>query len=274
MRRPGAGGRLHAVMAARNAPFGVLARALALLMAAIVSLAACGTAVVPGGRVDGQTPIGSAPTALGSWSTTGPTESRTARPAAPAALAEREFWSVIASTRTSRSTAERARLLQGRLRTMAPTKIAAFDRQLTAEVDAIGKPAQLGAAEIMMGFTSANAFVDFRAWVVAQGQQVHDAFRDDPDSLVDAGFDREGELVAGELIASAPEQAYRTVTGRTMEEDFPDLPQPHLIGSSPDGPSYTQLAADLPRLAEVYLPQPVPAGNAFRDGPRGVEPRR
>jgi hypothetical protein len=184
------------------------------------------------------------------------------------------FWSIIASTRASRSTSQRAELLQGRLKQLPPAQIAEFDRHLTAAVNSIGQPRHLGAAEIMMGFTSKTAFADFRAWIVAQGQDVHARFRDDPDSLVDVGLDREGELVAGEMVAFAPDKVYREVTGRNLVDDFPDARPPEGLGSTMNGPSYAQLARDLPRLAAAYLPSPVPEGNAFADGPRGINLRR
>jgi hypothetical protein len=183
----------------------------------------------------------------------------------------RHFWSIIASTRASRSTSERAELLQGKLTSLPPQQVAEFDRQLTLAVNTISEPRHLGAAEIMMGFTSRGAFDAFRAWIVAQGEEVHADFRADPDSLVDAGLDREGELVAGEMVSFAPERAYHQLTGRSLVEDYPGRPVRVSLGTSPDGPTYEELARELPRLAEVYLPSPPPDGNAFQDGPRGIE---
>lgn len=183
---------------------------------------------------------------------------------------ERRFWSIIASTRSSRDTSDRVALLHGTLKTLPPKQVAEFDRQLTQAVNTIGQPKHLGAAEILMGFTSKQAFVDLRAWIVAQGEDVHSEFRDDPDSLVDAGLDREGELVTGQLFALAPDTAYRELTGRNLVDDFPDLPVPDSLSSTPSGPSYAQLAEDLPRLADAYLPVPAPVGNAYADGPRGI----
>jgi hypothetical protein len=186
---------------------------------------------------------------------------------------ERRFWSIIASTRSSRDTSDRVALLRGELKALPPQQVAEFDRQLTLAVNTIGEPEHLGAAEVLMGFTSREAFVDLRGWIVAQGEDVHGRFRDDPDTLVDAGLDREGELVTGQMITLVPDTAYREITGRNLLDDFPDLPAPESISSAPDGPSYAELAEELPRLAEVYLPTPVPGGNAFADGPRGIERR-
>lgn len=245
---------------ARRARLRTAASVAALVTLVVVGLAACGSVPAPGTSAEVPSQGKPAATASGTVS-------------ASAAMDERRFWSIIASTRSSRSTSERVSLLRGELTTLPPQQVAEFDRQLTLAVNTIGKPEHLGAAEILMGFTSRDAFVDLRGWVVAQGEEVHRRFRDDPDSLVSAGLDREGELVSGQLLTLAPDTAYRQMTGRNLVDDFPDLPASESLASSPDGPSYAELAEQLPRLADAYLPDPVPEGNAFRDGPRAIELR-
>lgn len=225
------------------------------MTAIAVGLAACGSVPAPAGA-------DAPPQALPAATAT-----------ASAVMDERRFWSIIATTRTSRDTSDRVALLRGELRALPPQQVAEFDRQLTLAVNTIGEQEHLGAAEVLMGFTSRESFVDLRAWIVAQGEDVHRRFRDDPDTLVNTGLDREGELVAGQMITLAPDTAYREITGRNLLDDFPDLPASESLSSSPEGPSYTELAEDLPRLAKVYLPTPVPEGNAFADGPRGIERR-
>lgn len=225
-----------------------------------VGLAACGSVPAPS--------AGGAPTSHAL-----PTGAATDTATASAVMDERRFWSIIASTRSSRETSDRVALLRGELKALPPQQVAEFDRQLTLAVNTIGEPEHLGAAEVLMGFTSREAFVDLRGWIVAQGEDVHERFRADPDTLVDAGLDREGELVTGQMITLVPDTAYREITGRNLLDDFPDLPAPESISSAPDGPSYAELAKELPRLAKVYLPRPVPGGNAFADGPRGIERR-
>lgn len=251
------------MLLARLVRFPLTAKAVALATATVLGLASCGT--VSAAQESSQQSAARASRVPSSASPT-PTQS--------AVMDDARFWSIIASTRASRSTSQRAELLQGRLKQLPPAQIAEFDRHLTAAVNSIGQPRHLGAAEIMMGFTSKTAFADFRAWIVAQGQGVHARFRDDPDSLVDVGLDREGELVAGEMVAFAPDKVYREVTGRNLVDDFPDARPPEGLGSTMNGPSYAQLARDLPRLAAAYLPSPVPEGNAFADGPRGINLRR
>lgn len=224
-------------------------------MAVVLAVASCGTV----------------PAATGSASPSSGVTGTISPPTAPALLDETRFWSIIASTRASRSTSQRAELLQGELKKLPPTQIAAFDRQLTRSMNSIGEPEHLGAAEVMMGFTTTEVFRDFRGWIIAQGQVVHRRFREDPDSLVDAGLDREGELVAGEMVAQAPDKVYREVTGRSLVGDYPDLSRPKDRASSMNGPSYAELARSLPRLAAAYLPRPIPGGNAYADDPRGID---
>lgn len=236
------------------------AKATVLALAVVVAVASCGT--VPAAMVS-ESP---SPQVTGTRVT-----STTQPPTAAAVLDETRFWSIIATTRASRSTSQRAELLQGELKKLPPTQIAAFDRQLTRSLNSIGDPEHLGAAEIMMGFTTKETFRSFRGWIVAQGEVVHRRFREDPDSLVDAGLDREGELVAGEMVAQAPDKVYREVTGRSLSGDFPDLPTTDDLASSLSGPTYAELARSLPRLAAAYLPRPTPAGNAYADDPRGID---
>lgn len=256
------------MLSARRIRLQPVTAVLALLTALVLGLAACGS--VPAPATDADRP----PQALPAPSTPAASGQSDTPPTASAVMDERRFWSIIASTRTSRDTSDRVALLHGTLKTLPPPQVADFDRQLTRAVNTIGEPEHLGAAEILMGFTSRQAFTDLRAWVVAQGESVHGNFRDDPDSLADAGLDREGELVAGQLFALAPDTAYRELTGRNLVDDFPDLPVPDTRSSSPEGPSYAELAQELPRLADAYLPDPAPDGNAFADGPRGITPHR
>lgn len=231
----------------------VLATVLVLVCA--LGLAACGTVPAPGQALGSVT---------ASADPTGTSDEASV-------MDTRRFWSIVGSTRASRSTSERAELIQGTLTKLPPQQVAEFDRELTDAVNAISEPQHLGAAEIIMGFTSRDSFTAFRAWVVAQGEQVHSRFRADPDTLVDAGLAREGELVAGEMVSLAPERAYHQLTGRSLVADYPGRPVRISLGTSFDGPTYEELADDLPRLAAAYLPSPVPDGNAFQDGPRGVE---
>jgi hypothetical protein len=249
------------VLLARSARFKPAALAAVLATVTAVALAACGSIPAPASPTPGS-------------AATGQTQIQTPVSPHPTAVMDaRHFWSIIASTRSSRSTSERAELLEGKLTSLPPQQVAEFDRQLTLAVNTISEPRHLGAAEIMMGFTSKEAFDAFRAWVVAQGEDVHADFRDDPDSLVDAGLNREGELVAGEMVSFAPERAYHQLTGRSLVEDYPGRPVRVSLGTSPDGPTYEELARELPRLADAYLPSPPPEGNAFQDGPRGIERR-
>lgn len=248
-------GRLSAVRLARLVRFPPVVKAMALGTAGVLGLGACGTVAASSDSLP-----------------SGPQVRVTASQAPPTStvMDERRFWSIIASTRSSRSTSQRAEILQGKLRKLPPRQIAEFDRHLIRAINSISEPKHLGAAEVVMGSTSKNAFVHLRAWIAAQGEYAHARFLGDPDSLVDVGLDREGELVAGEMVLVAPARAYRAVTGRLLNDDYPDLPPPTDLASSQDGPSYAQLARDLPRLAATYLPSPVPAGNAFADGPRAI----
>ena len=237
------------------ARFRLLARVAALTTAGMLGLGACGTVPAPSGYVTAMPPAHGGVTQV-------PT---TAPP-----MDESRFWSIIEGTGPAGSAYGRAKTLRSRLEKLPPRQIAEFDRHMTEAVNSIGQPRHLGAAEILMGFTSEEAFIAFRAWIVAQGQAVHARFERDPDSLVEAAPEREGEMVASQMILFTPNEAYEDVTGNRLVDDFPDLPLPDRLASSPDGPSYAQLAKDLPELARAYLPVPTPPRNAFADGPRGI----
>lgn len=248
-------GTLWVVLSAPFARFRPMAKVAVLTAAGTLALGACGTVPAPSGYVTAM------PQAQG-----GTTQVPTVAPP----MDESRFWSIIEGTGPAGSAYGRAKTLRARLEKLPPRQIAEFDRHMTEAVNSIGQPKHLGAAEIMMGFTSEEAFVAFRVWIVAQGQAVHAGFEQDPDSLVDVAPEREGEMVAGQMILFTPNAAYEVVTGTRLVHDFPDLPAPDRRGSSLHGPSYAQLAKDLPRLAQAYLPVPIPPRNAFADGPRGI----
>jgi hypothetical protein len=243
------------VLPAPFARFRLLAGVAALTTAGMLGLGACGTVPAPSGYVTAM------PSARGGV---------TQVPTTPPPMDESRFWSIIEDTGAAGSAYGRAKTLRARLEKLPPPQIAEFDRHMTEAVNAIAQPRHLGAAEVLMGFTSEEAFIAFRAWIVAQGHVVHARFEQDPDALVDLAPDREGEMVASQMILFTPDEAYEDVTGKRLVDDFPDLPLPERLASSPDGPSYAQLAKDLPRLAGAYLPVPTPARNAFADGPRGI----
>jgi hypothetical protein len=232
-----------------------MAKVAALTTAGVLGLGSCGTVPAPSGYVTAMPPAHGSVTQV---------------PTTPPPMDESRFWSIIESTGSAGSAYGRAKTLRARLEKLPPRQIAEFDRYMTEAVNAIGQPKHLGAAEVMMGFMSEDAFISFRAWVVAQGQTVHARFEQDPDSLVDVAPDREGEMVAGQMILFTPNAAYEAVTAHRLVDDFPELPTPARLDSTPDGPTYAKLAEDLPRLAAAYLPVPIPPGNAFADGPRGI----
>lgn len=244
------------MLSARLARFGPTLTILAPAVVVAVLLTACSTSSA-GLDASAAPPAGSA----------------TSSSTKVAPMEEERFWAVMATTASAGGTFERADRLTTELAKLQPREIAAFKARLVEDMKAIGTVRHLGAAEIMLGQTSQDAFVDFRAWVVSQGKDVHARFRSDPDSLVDTGIDSDEELGLGEMVGFAPDLAYENLTARGLVDDYPELPSPYGVGCSPDGPSYAQLAKELPRLAAAYLPSPVPEGNAFADGPRHLRRR-
>lgn len=108
-----------------------------------------------------------------------------------------------------------------------------------------------GAAYLLLGGCSDDAFADFRSWLVLQGRENFDAVLEDPDSLVDLvpDGDIDEEWFACEELESAPDMAYQEVTGDHLPEHR-DIPTEPDLGEEFDFEDPEAMKERYPRLWE------------------------
>ena len=110
------------------------------------------------------------------------------------------------------------------------------------------------AANILCGGLSDDMFMDFRAWLIAQGKETYAAALKDPDTL--ASVKPYGECCF-EALAHVGDRAYEKLTGKSLYAD-PDRAASQALRTEVaaemplgDGINYPYDRAD----AEIYLPK-------------------
>lgn len=164
-----------------------------------------------------------------------------------------KFWQIIDEVQPAGTDDEaHAAALQERLSRLKPKAIEAFQKhfdRLQAELYDWGL---WGAAYVIRGGCSDDAFTDFRAWVISQGHRVYKAAKHNPDSLADVQLsDDEGERVEQtnrELFSYAADEAYEEKTGEEMDYDETQEPE------DPAGEEWDEddLPTRFPRLWALY----------------------
>jgi Protein of unknown function (DUF4240) len=188
---------------------------------------------------------------------------------------EVQFWSLIEGTSSSGSSEEQAEEVREKLKGLDAIALVAFKSRFTDLSNSILTWNHLGAAEVIMGFTSEDVFSNFRTWVIYQGREVYTSFRDDPDSLAkDGPTSDEAQIGPAEILEFLPDDAYAEAAGKDLGEDYPQVGE---YRAEPAGQkiehSYLGLAKRFPKLATVYLPTPRPQGSPMDSGPRPIQRR-
>ena len=110
------------------------------------------------------------------------------------------------------------------------------------------------AANIMCGGLSDDLFMDFRAWLIAQGRETYAAALKDPDTL--AGVKPYGDC-RFQALAHAGDRAYEGLTGKSLFDHFDKAGHQKLLAEVEaemplgDGINYPYDRSD----AEFYLPK-------------------
>ncbi|GAB2752739.1 hypothetical protein GCM10027039_08490 [Terrabacter koreensis] len=179
-----------------------------------------------------------------------------------------EFWAVVDRV-SDQDTEAAAAKLATELEPLSPERLVAFEAQFVAQMARANTYRHLGAAEVILGFTSEDVFVDFRTWVLYQGRAVYDAFVADPDSLAAHGPSDDEQIGAAELLESTPIEAWQTRTGRDPFAEGSGAPDGGDVYDEPSGTPVerSQLAARYPRLTAAYV------GGDPSAGPAPVRPR-
>jgi uncharacterized protein DUF4240 len=126
------------------------------------------------------------------------------------------FWELVNSTRKASGgdKSKQADLLVEALIQQSEGDILAFESILRDLMDEAYDAALWDAAYIIGCGCSDSGFVDFRAWVIAQGKEPFKSALVDPESLVDV-VEISEDAQEGYLLNVAPD-AYKRRTGREM----------------------------------------------------------
>lgn len=168
---------------------------------------------------------------------------------------ETEFWEMVDSAREAADgdPEEQADLLVERLEQSDPDSVLDFARHFEARYNRAYRWDLWGAAWVLLGGASDDAFDFFRCWLIGQGRDVFEGAVHDADSLADLLEDFDDEIDGdGEELGYAADEAYERLTG-TVAPDL-GLPQPPAEpeGTPVDFEDRGELARRYPKLWERF----------------------
>lgn len=184
-------------------------------------------------------------------------------------LGKDDFWKIIENAHTSKDQTEDEYLdtLQAALVKLGPENIVRF-KEIMDEYESLAYvPGLWEAAGVIKGGCSDDGFIDFRAWLMAQGKETYLKALADPDSLaaLDLPFDFEytiPDICSMEYFSYVPAMAYQELGREDIYDDTRALPDEVLgdirseIHYSPDivTPKLTkeEVEAALPRLCDKF----------------------
>ncbi|MFJ9866275.1 DUF4240 domain-containing protein [Streptomyces sp. NPDC101165] len=163
-------------------------------------------------------------------------------------MEESEFWELIDTTREAAEgdPEEQADLLVDRLLQLDPETVLDFARHFESRYNRAYHWDLWGAAWVLLGGASDDAFDYFRCWLIGQGREVFEGALHAPDSLAELLEDFDEEIDGdGEELGYAADEAYEQLTGTVA----PDLG----IASTSDEPEGTPIDFENEAaLAELY----------------------
>lgn len=184
-----------------------------------------------------------------------------------ATLTKDDFWKIIENAHASKDQTEDEYLdtLQAALVKLGPENIVRFQEFMDEYGSLAYVPGLWEAADVINGGCSSDGFINFRAWLMAQGKEVYLKALADPDSLaaLDLPFDSEYTvpgLCSMESFLYVPSDAYAELGQDDLYNDTRILPEEVLkdirseirYASSIVTPKLTkeEIEAALPRLCE------------------------
>jgi hypothetical protein len=167
---------------------------------------------------------------------------------------ETDFWQLIDEARDAADgdPDDQADLLVERLAQLTPDEVIDFARLFEARFQRAYTWELWGAARLLLGEASEDAFDYFRCWLIAQGREVFEGAVHQPDDLAELvpDFDEEEDGDAEEL-GYAADEAHEQLTGLPLPDL--DLRQPREPAGPPiDLDDSAALAARYPNLWERY----------------------
>ncbi|MBM9621984.1 DUF4240 domain-containing protein [Streptomyces zhihengii] len=168
---------------------------------------------------------------------------------------ETEFWEIVDSTREAAEgdPDDHADLLVERLLRLDPDAVLDFARHFESRWNRAYTWDLWGAAAVLLGGASDDAFDAFRCWLIGQGREVFEGGVHDPDTLAELLEDFDEDIDGdGEELGYAADEAYERLTG----VDAPDLGIPpqaaEPAGTAFDFDDDAALARRFPSLWERF----------------------
>ncbi|WKN40476.1 DUF4240 domain-containing protein [Tunicatimonas pelagia] len=158
------------------------------------------------------------------------------------------FWQIMLETKeeSDGDPTEQQELIEERLYQLSPDQIIEYDR-IFGELYIGAYTWKLwAAAYVINGGCSDDCFMDFRGWLIAQGEEVYTKALADPDSLSE--LEKLEEDVKWEGYAYLAHSVYEEKTGKEVPERGQNHP------SEPKGEEWDEDNLDelLPKLSQKY----------------------
>ncbi|MEU6821233.1 DUF4240 domain-containing protein [Streptomyces atriruber] len=169
---------------------------------------------------------------------------------------ETEFWEIVDSTREAAGgdPEDHAELLVERLLQSDPDSVLDFARHFEARYNRAYRWDLWGAAWVLLGGASDDAFDYFRCWLIGQGREVFEGAVHDPDSLADLLDDFDEELDGdGEELGYAADEAYEQLTGVVAPELGVSPAPAEPVGTSIDFENESVMAQRYPKLWDRFM---------------------
>ena len=159
-----------------------------------------------------------------------------------------EFWQIIDSVHNDSmgDMDRKCELLRGRLSSLQAADLRAFMDCFDAADTAAYSWPLWGAAYVMHGGCSDDAFMDFRATLISHGRVVYEAALDNPESLTEVDFGDQEDICY---------EGFQYVMNEVAEEQLGEIPLPVCpLPSEPSGTKWNEDTVDAlyPGLAAKY----------------------
>ncbi|HEY7358339.1 MAG TPA: DUF4240 domain-containing protein [Ktedonobacterales bacterium] len=136
---------------------------------------------------------------------------------------EATFWRIIetAKVESKGECYQQVRLSEQQLAQLPPEEIQSFDRLLSRFVGAADNHHLRAAAYLINGGGSEDGFMDFRGWLIAQGEAIFYSVLQNPDSLANLVEPTEEEVYkyTCEHMLYIAWRAYESNTGQEMPQE-------------------------------------------------------
>jgi Protein of unknown function (DUF4240) len=169
---------------------------------------------------------------------------------------ESQFWALIADSRSEgrAGTEEQCEWLSAHLEQREPAEILEFERNFLRFFAKAYSWHLRNAAALLFGGCGDDSFMDFRAGLIAQGEEIYTRVFEQPDDLItlfedaeqadlEAGAEAEETVLIGSSIQLVAQKTYESKTGLQMPLMF-ELPD-EMTGENLDE---SELEARYPKL--------------------------